>query len=320
MRFAAAALLLCSLRASAGVLFDESAVQDFGHLPGGGYHETRTDVSSPFGRKGVYSIWANADLFSLPNTFDGWSQEYSAGIARELYHVTVKGRLGTAPPDAKYSATVSGQKIPDKIVPSYHVAGGEADFSFYGFTMGPEHPELSQVVWESSGPAPAPESFDRTWATRARMIYTNTDIHIERPVSMLVVVQNSWQFDFRETWRDRASVAFQLGGDYYNRVITNGTTDIYLNNVDYYGGPGAITGWVNNYVSGDAWAAVTDKIRVDVGATRLNLMKNTLLFMYGANVQWRPDEHWRVTPGFVYNFRRDTGARRGARVDFAYGW
>jgi len=304
----------------AGVDVEETVVQGLGNQPGGGDHGTRTHVSSPFGHDGVYRIGLLVDTFQVRPDFAGTSWEYNGELSRQLYHVTVKGRLGTAPPDAKYPGNLNGKKQSDQIRPAYHVAGGEVLFSLYGLTLGPEEPEKSAAIWEGEGPAPSPDVFDRTWVTRFRMTYNNTNVHIQQPSTILVVVENDWQFEGRETWRDRSSLAFQVGLDHYNRVLANNQTAVFLHNVQYYGQKVAIFGWPNNFGSIDAWQKFGNEWRLRGDFTRLNLLNNQLVFLWSSDLEWQPTPHWKVAPGFYYVRRRATSVRRGLSLDLSYAW
>ena len=185
-------------QASPGPHVDEQAVF------GGGYFGDRFEVSSPL-FKPYYILEASAHGFRYPSAFSGTAVEYSAALRRELYHVSIAGRLGTRPPGAE------GE--------SYHLAAGEGIMTFYGLALGPEHPDLSGQVWESSGPAPAPKSLDRTWVTRLRGRFTTTNHHFANPPGF-VLIQNSIQFDVTETWRERSTLTLHAGAHVYNEPVT----------------------------------------------------------------------------------------------------
>ena len=302
MRFALFAFLTLSLggQARAAPTLDLWSLLS----PAGGYYASRAEVSAPVG-PGYYSLSARVRTLRFQDGAPGAREEYSASLRRELYHVSVAGRLGTSPPGMQRAA--------------YHMAQGEALFTFYGLALGPEHPEFSTAVWESSGPAPASESLGRTWVTTFRTLCTNTDIHLERPTSILVVVQNAWQFEVRETWRGRTSLALQAGGDRYNRVLTNQAETVYLDNVDYPGGPFAVRAWPNNYVAADirqrlgAW-------RIGVAGTRLNVLDNGLVGQYGVELERSLGGHWTLRSGYYHKHRRRSDTRDGFTLNAVYAW
>lgn len=270
----------------------------------GGYYGSQTDVGSALG-KGYYSLSARTRTMRFQDAVQGTREEYSAQLRRELYHVSVGGRLGTSPPNMDRA--------------EYHLAGADVLFTFYGLTLGPEHTALAPVVWESSGPAPSPGSLDRTWVSTIHTIYTNTNVHMQRVGSNLIVVQNSWQFELRETWREESSLALQLGGDRYNRVLANTVEKIFLDNVQYLGNPFAVRGWPNNFISGEVWQRFGNW-RASFAATRLNVLDNGLVIQYGAELERRIGSRWTVKAGYFHKRRRGVDTREGAALSVACRW
>jgi hypothetical protein len=300
--------------ARAGVDLDEYDLMSFT----GGYYGTKTTMEAPFD-KGIYRIGARARTFRFTDGARGTDEEYSAQLTRELYHATVKGRLGTSPPNLSSNGRTW----------SYHLAQGEAWFTFYGLTLGPEHPELSPLVWESSGTAPAAASLDRTWVGRLGMVYTNTDIHMLRPPTdppySNIVIENTWQFEFRETWRDRLSLALQLGGDRDNpqppqtRGPNSRLEGIQKANIDFPGGVFAVSGWPNNWVGFDAWQRY-GAWKLSEGFTRLNLLDDKLAGMYGVELEYSLAECWRLRSGYFRARPRGDSGREAATLGVNYLW
>ena len=300
--------------ARAGVDFYESGVMSFT----GGYYGTRTTVQTPIG-KGLYRLGARMRTFRLTDGPRGANEEYSAQLTRELYHVMVKGRLGTAPPNLQ----AAGRHW------SYHLAQGEAWFNFYGLRLGPEHPELSALAWESSGPVPAAEMLDRTWVTRIGMVYTNTDIHMLRPPTdppyFNIVIENTWQFELRETWKNRLSLALQAGGDRYNRQppqVRGRFSDlegIYKDNIDFAGNAFAVAGWPNNWFGFEAWQRC-GPWKLTEGFTRLNLLENKLDAMYGTELEYALCDRWRLRSGYFRIHPRGNTGREAATLGVSYLW
>ena len=287
-----------SAQASPGPQVDDQVVF------GGGYVGDRLAVSTPF-FKPYYIFEATAHGFRYPTAFSGTAVEYSAGLRRELYHVTVAGRLGTRPPGAE------GE--------SYHLAAGEGIMTFYGLALGPEHPELSAQVWESSGPVPAAELLDRTWVTRLRGRFTTTNHHFATPPGF-VLIQNSIQFDLTETWRERLALTLHTDAHVYNEPVTKATPMAYLDNVNYPGNAMALRGWPNNSMGlrlsekiGSAWEAAA-------AFTRLNLLGDQVNFLYGLNLAWRPDSHWRLRAGYNIQRLRASLTQKTGSLGVGYSW
>lgn len=257
----------------------------------GGFFRTLFEAGAPFDHD-RYRISARLRSLRYSGGFKGTSVEYSAALRRELYHATIAGRLATQPPNAQRSA--------------YHLAQGDVIFTFHGWDLGPEHPELSPVVWESSGPAPAPERIASDWVTQLAGRYTNTDHHIERtPPGGLVLIQNTWQAALRETWKRRASLALHAGFDRYDKPVEGATPAVYLDNVERPGSVFPVFGWPSNYVGADGWTRC-GPFTLSAGLTRLNMRLGARELHYGTKLGWSPKEDWLFTLG--YHRRKRAGA------------
>lgn len=255
---------------------------------------------------GLYEVSARANAFRYPEAFPGIASEYSIGFKKVLYHVSVAGRLGTKPPNTERAA--------------YRFAVGEARLTFYGLTLGPELPELSATVWESSGPIMAAESLDRTWVSSLRGRFTTTNHHLERPTRLLTIVQNTTQLEFRETWKERTSVAIQLGMNDYDQTITGNSVRVYLDNVEYLGSAFAIRGWPNNAVSVGLWQWLDPHWRFIGGMTRLHLLDGGTEVLSMLRFQWSPWNTLRVGSGYAVRRRLGVGGGEGLILDISYRW
>lgn len=293
-----AALLLAGA-ARAEVVVHERAIAS----TTGGYLGNRTEGRwvSP---KGAYQWSARVDSFRYSDAFSGWAHEYSAGVRRELAHVSLGLRLGTRPPDAQRTA--------------YHLVGADVGLTFYGLELGPSRPELAAAVWEEEGAPPAAESFDRTWVTRFTTRYANTNHHMERPAGIFVLVQNAWQFRIEETWRERVGLALETGFDRYNRTVDAATPRPYEYNLEYPGNSFALRTWPNNYTGADLWVR-HGAWRPWIGGTRLNILGNRATALWGIGLR---HEGERLALGLSYQHRRLRGVetREGFAVDASYRW
>lgn len=263
------------------------------------------EAGATFGKAGVYSISARERSFRVGRAFSGSEVEYSAALKRELFHATVEGRLGTAPPNAQQAA--------------YHLAQGSVLFTFYGLELGPEHPELSAVVWESSGPAPAPEALDREWVTRVRGVYSNVDHHLEGR-ALTTIVENVWQLDVSETWRERFSLKGEFGFDRYPKPLPNSVGTIVKDDVDYLGGAFPILGWPNNWAGAEADARVWRRLELWAAGTRLNLLNNQLVLLGGGGARWAAPFGWSFGAGYFYRHRRGADGGGGVSLSATYRW
>lgn len=298
-----AAVLLCAVAVTARaetVVFDQNDVVSFT----GGYYGTRTAVDAPLWG-GRYRLGAEARTFRFTDAMKGTKEEYSARMSRELYHVALTAWLGTAPPNTQRA--------------SYHLAGGEARLVFYGLSLGPERPELSDLVWESSGPAPSPASLDRTWVTRGRVVYNNVDNHLVQPARQLTVVENMWQFEASETWREDSTVGMQVGGSQYNATLPNSVEVIFQDIIDYPGMPTAVRGWPNNYVAGFARQKYRDWT-ASLEATRLNLLDNGLITGYSLGLERALGDRWTLRMAYYHRRRRGIETREGLSFGASYLW
>ncbi len=274
--------------------------------PATAYYGTVTEAGSPLGKTGMYGISARVKEFRARDFMTRNQLEYSAALERQLFHVTVLGRLGTNPPNAQGLA--------------YHLAGGEVWLDFYGLTVGPRDVRMSPAVWESTTPAPSPNDFATTWVSEVHTIYINSDYHLQLPTQEFIVVQNSWQFEVRETWRKTTSAAFEMGFHRYNKVLPDSFPKFFLNNVDYPGGDFAIATWPNNFVSGELRQRVAERWVFWGAATRLNSLDNQVNFLYGAGLEWAARKGPSLSLDYSYNRRRNTSVRRGVGLGVSYRW
>jgi hypothetical protein len=282
------------------VIVEQSDVVSFT----GGYYGTRTSVDAPLWA-GRYRLGAEARTFRFEDAMRGTKEEYSAHMSRELYHVALSAWLGTAPPNTQRA--------------SYHLAGGETRLVFYGLSLGPERPELSALVWESSGPVPSPASLDREWVTRARVVYNNVDNHLAQPTRLLTVVENMWQFEVSETWRGDSTVGAQVGGSQYDATLPNGSEVIFQDIIDYPGMPTAVRGWPNNYFAGFAREKYRDWT-ASLEATRLNLLDNGLVTGYSVGLERSLGERWKLRTAYFHRRRRGVETREGLSFGASYLW
>jgi hypothetical protein len=247
-----------------------------------------------------YRISARLRTSRLGAEAPGAREEYSLGVTRELYYVTVSGRLSTSPPNSQGAG--------------YHVAAGAASFTFYGTELAPEHPELSPVIWESSGPAPDPAALDRTWITRFSGAYTNINNHIATNNGLFILVEGAWQFSLLETYSDDTTIGFQGGSNRYNRILDGSSPVILQNVVDYWGNYLPVTGWPKNWQSLRADRKF-GAVELSAAGTRLNIIDGTDETMMGVEASWTRGKNWTVRAGL----ERLTG-RRATRTAFAFGF
>ena len=297
----AALFLAAAAQAGPGISFEAGTV--FGAT--GRYFASRSEVSAPLW-KPYYRLSAAVRTFRYADAFPGTAIEYSGALKRELYHVSVAGRLGSKPPNTEKA--------------SYHLAYGEAVMTFYGLTLGPERPELSARVWESDGPAPAAGSLDRTWVTRLRGRFTATNHHFDSPPGYFVLVQNTVQFDASETWRERSTLTLHVGCDQYDKVVHAGTRTTYLQNVDYPGNAFPIRGWPNNYLGFELRQALGGGLSAGLGTTRLSLLHGQLESLTGAQLAWEPSASWKLSVGYNHRRRRGVETREAYALGLSYAW
>ena len=270
----------------------------------GGIYMSRTEAGTTFDHD-RYAISARVRTQRFGDAARGSREEYSAALTRELYHVTVTGRLGTSPPSSQRTA--------------YHLAGGEAWLNFYGLTLGPEHPERSAAVWESSGAVPSPESLDRTWVTRFGGVYSNIDNHLEGTANLPALVENVWQFRLFETYKQGTTLGLEGGGVRYSQVLGNRVAERLLSDIDYLGNVLPVAGWPNNW----AGATVSQKLgvfRLTAAGTRLNLLDNELETMYSGSAALSLSERWSLNTGYEHKRRRRSATREALWLGASYRW
>jgi len=247
--------------------------------------------------------------FRFMDAFSGTETEFSARLERRLPHVTIASRLGTAPPNAQRAAS--------------HIAGGEVLLTFYGLRLGPQDLATAAGVAEDTASAAGFSGLNAAWVSRFRIMYTNTNHHHE-PTSqtgrLYYVVQNDWQFEISETWRDDTTLLLRGGGNHYSRVLRRGDPAWSLLNTDYGDNPLAVRGWPNNYIGMDAAQTLGDWT-VKAGMTRLNMVSGDLEVLVGGGAFWRP----RGGPvelglGWHHRHRRHFETREAWSVSAAYRW
>ncbi len=251
-----------------------------------------------------YRISARVKTTRLGDEAPGTREEYLLRFTRELYFVTVAGRLGTSPPNSQGAG--------------YHLAGGEAWFKFYGTDLAPEHPEISDVIWESSGPVPDPAKLDRTWITRVGGVYTNVNNHIQTANGLYILVEGAWQFSVLETYREMTTFGVQGGGNRYNKSL-DGTTPLVLQSVvDYWGNYLPLTGWPNN------WQSLRGSRRFgafEVGAagTRINMLDGASVTTAALEGAWTASA-WTLHAALERATRSGTSARTGLALGASRRW
>lgn len=261
-------LAVLAAPASAGVSVGETL------YPGSaGYlgQDLRGDWTSASGR---YRLGARVKTFRRPASFRGTRKEYSASFERRLPHVTVAGRLGTAPPDAERA--------------SYHLAGGEAALTWYGLSLGPSVLADAATVSEDTTTAAELAGFDETWVTGFRARFTSAN-HRQEPTARgtlgTSLVQNTWQFSVSETWRKDTRLTLSGGGDRYNKTVSKGTPSWFLWNIDYPGAPVAVRGWTNNHFGVELERSF-GAFGARAGFTRINMVAADAQTLAGGEVRW----------------------------------
>ena len=247
--------------------------------------------------------------FRFMDAFSGTETEFSARLERRLPHVTIAGRLGTAPPNAQRAAE--------------HIAGGEVLLTFYGLRLGPQDLATAAGVAEDTPTAAGFSGLKTDWVTRFRVVYTNTNHHHEptsKTGALFYVVQNGWQFEISETWHETTTLLLRGGGDRYSRVLRRGDPAWYLLNTDYGDNPLAVRGWPNNHIGADLVQKFGDWA-VKAGMTRLNMISGDLEVLLGGGAFWRP----RGGPvelglGWHRRHRRHFETREAWGVSAAYRW
>jgi len=265
---------------------------------------TQTEAGTSFDKE-RYRLSARVRTSRLGAEAPGTREEYQLRMTRELYYLTVTGRLGTSPPNSQGAG--------------YHLAGGEAWFKFYGADLAPEHPENSAILWESSGPVPAPDLLDRAWITRVGGVYTNVDDHIQTPAGLFILVQGAWQFSILETYREATTFGIQGGGNRYNKIL-DGTAPVILQSViEYWGNYLPVTGWPNNWQSARFVQRVGSTDLAAAG-TRLNLLDGSTETMGALEASWSPRADWDLRAAVERAVRRGGPKRTALSLGFARRW
>ena len=260
-------------------------------LTGGGRYSANDFEAGVLLPSGKWDLSGRAKSFQTLDSFSGEETEFSGRVERNLPHVSIAGRLGTAPPNSQRLA--------------YHLAAGEVLLTFYGYQIGPKDAAKSQSVAEDTTTAAAQAHLDTTWVTRFRTKYTNADFHRSAATANehdFIVVQNSWQFALSETWKERAAFAFHAGGEKYGPIVHPFDPSFRHWNVDYEGAPLAISGYPNNHVGAD-WS---QKFGADwsarAGFTRLNMLFGRIHFLAGGEAAWRPGGgRWEARAGWYHD-------------------
>lgn len=235
--------------------------------------DLQVGVLLPSGR---WDLSGRVKTLQQGDAFHGDQTEYSARLERHLPHVSVAGRLGTAPPDSQRLA--------------YHLAAGEVRLTVYGLTLGPTDPDRIATVAEDTATAAALSSLDRTWVTRVRCVYTNADFHRSAHTAAehdFRLVQNSWQFRVSETWKGVATLAVNGGGNRYSRTLHPFDPVWRHWNVDYESAPFPTQGYANQYLGADVERVLGD-FRGRVAFTRINKLFGRIRSMTGTELFWRP--------------------------------
>lgn len=265
---------------------------------------TSTEGGTTFD-KDRYRIAARLRTSRLGAEAPGTREEYSLRLSRELYFVTVSARFATSPPNSQGAG--------------YHIAAGEASFKFYGGRLAPEHPELSPVIWESSGPVPDPAELDRTWITRVDGVYTNVNNHIRSNNGLFILVDGAWQFSVRETYRETTTLGVQGGGNRYNKVLDGATPVVLQNVVDYWGNYLPISGWANNWQS-LRLDRTLGPVELSAAATRLNMVAGGAVTILGAEASWTPDARWTLRAGCERLARAGGSSRNALALGASRRW
>lgn len=269
------ALLLVLLAAAAPAKaarwsISESLYPGSGRYLGQDFHAGMVTTSGRFG------IGARVKSFRSLDAFSGTEVESSAEISRHLPHVSIGGRVGTAPPNAQRAG--------------YHVAGGDILMTWYGLSVGPAQLNDAVTISEDTTTAAEFTGLDRTWVSTLHARFTTTN-HRQPPQNRLlpefILVQNTWQFDLALAWKSATKLTFSGGGDRYNREVQRQHPTWYLWNVDYAGAPIAVRGWPNNHLGAQLEQKVGD-FTARAGFTRLNMLWGNMEILAGGEAAWRP--------------------------------
>lgn len=247
---------------------------------------------------GRWGLSTRVKSYRFLDAFSGSQTEYSFRAARHLPHVTIAGRLGTAPPNS--------QRL------SYHLVSGEIVLSFYRWALGPDDLATAATVSEDTTTASELAALDKSSVLRFRSVYTNTNFHQEATSAAgkrFVMVQGSWQFEISQTWNERTTIAVQNGHERYSDLIGLASPIFYHWNVDYQGAPVAIQGWPNNHVGASAAQRLGDWT-LRAAFTRINLLFGGRVILGGGEVLWSPaGRPYTARVGWYQNSTRGAGIR-----------
>ena len=311
--FLAAVLVACALPARA---FDwgpswraaDWRVSDRAVVGGGRYSgdDFQTGVLFPSRR---WDVSARVKTFRFLDEFSGDQTEYSGRLERKLPHVSVSGRLGTAPPDS--------QRL------SYRLASGEILLSFYDGKLGPEDAADAASVSEDTTTAADLAQLGKTWVTRFRGRFTTTNFHRDASLpreNAFVQVQNAWQFDLSETWKEMTTLTLHNGHDRYSQLVTSSDPVFSHWNLDYQGAPIALKGWPNNHVGADVAQRWNDW-SARAGFTRINMLFGGLEILAGGEAAWRPaGRQFEARAGWYQHTTRGVSVRSAWTFGGAYRW
>lgn len=244
---------------------------------GGGRYSANDFQAGSLSASGKWGLSGRVKSFRALDAFDGTQTEYSGRLERNLPHVSIAARLGTAPPNSQRLA--------------YHLAGGEVLLSFYGLQIGPKDASKAPSLAEDTATAKAQERLDTTWVSRIRVLYTNTDFHQSATAAKahdFIVVQNSWQFALSETWRERTTLALHAGGEKYGPIVHPFNPSFRHWNVDYEGAPLALDGYPNGHVGAELCQRIGPDWSTRAGFTRFNMLFGGVQLLAGGEVSWRP--------------------------------
>ena len=300
---ALAALLLATASRASELRVSETLYRGEGRYLGQVF---QAGALSPTGR---WDVSARIKSFQYLDAFKGFQAEYSARVARKLPHVSIAARLGTSPP--------SGQRA------SYHLAGGEALLTWYGFRLGPESLDTIATVAEDTATAKSLLGLDRTWVSRLRTRYTTTNHRQTPPTPALqgyAIVQHSWQFDVSMLWRRTCRLSLDGGGDRYDHPVGKTDPTWYLWNVDYAGGAIAVRGWPRNHF-GARYDQQLGDFSFGAGFTRMNMSSGDLEILAGGDAGWRPGGRGlELRLGWYQRRRRSAETRAVASLGGSYRW
>ena len=244
--------------------------------PGSGRYLGQDFHAGAVSNGGRWGAGVRVKSFRYLNAFPGTEVETSAEVSRRLPHVSIGGRIGTAPPNAQRAG--------------YHVAGGDALLTWYGLSLGPSELRDAATVSEDTTTASELRGLDRTWVSTLHARFTTTNHRQPSQNGRLpefILVQNTWQFDMALAWKDATKLTVSGGGDRYNITVLPQNPTWYLWNVDYAGAPIAVRGWPNNHFGAQLEQKSGD-FTARAGFTRLNMIWGGLEILAGGEAAWRP--------------------------------